>query len=293
MTKHPITRSMTPQNHHDVRIAVVVLNWRAPAMTLRAIERAFGQTREPDHIFVVENGSGDDSETVLRAGLAPYGDRCTLLSNYDNLGFGGGCNTALRCILDQDYDFCWLLNNDAVPSPTCLAELCDTATRTSLIGAVGSLLFDPAKPGADHYGSRLNPVTLISHSLGSLDDVESYRYGWLTAASLLVCVSALRHVGIFDERYFMYWEDADLSMRLRAAGYSLVAEPKARVAHVAGTSSQDMITRRYQWHLASQRLWLRKHHPLGVIMAPVISAKYLLKALIDRDLSRFRALLSS
>ena len=63
--------------------------------------------------------------------------------------------------------------------------------------------------------------------------------------------------------------------------------------HTAGTSSHSMAIRRYEWHLASQRLWLRKHHPLGRSMGPVVHAKYLLKALTDGDLGRFRALLTS
>ena len=276
-----------------MRVAVILLNWRAADMTLTAVARVFEQTRQPDHVFVVENGSGDNSETLLRVGLAAYGDRVTLFVNRDNLGFGGGCNTALRTVLDADYAFCWLLNNDAEPAPSCLAHLVAAAARFPSTGAVGSLLDNPIQPGHAHFGSYVHPLTLVSYLLHRPDDIDAHRYAWLTAASLLVSVSALRRVGIFDERYFMYWEDADLSMRLRKAGYRLVAEPQALVTHTAGTSSQSITIRRYQWHLASQRLWLRKHHPLGRAMGPVLHAKYLLKALIDRDLGRFRALLTS
>lgn len=277
----------------DTRVAVILLNWRAAAMTLAAVARVFKQTRLPDQVFVVENGSNDDSEAVLRAGLVAYGDRVTLLVNRDNLGFGGGCNTALRSVLDADYAFCWLLNNDAQPAPSCLAHLVAAAERGPSIGAVGSLMVDPARPGHEHFGSRVHPLTLVSHLLHRPCDIDAHRYAWLTAASLLVSVAALRCVGLFDERYFMYWEDADLSMRLRDAGYRLVAEPEARVMHAAGTSSNDMAIRRYQWHLASQRLWLHKHHPLGRAMKPMVRAKYLLKALVDIDLERFRALLAN
>lgn len=276
----------------EYRVAAVILNWRAAEMTLRAVSGVFAQTRRPEHVFVVENGSGDDSEAALRAGLAIYGDRVSMLVNRANLGFGGGCNTALRSILGRDFDACWLLNNDARPMPDCLAHLVAAAGENPSTGAVGSMLFDPAAAAEVHYGSRLDPVALVSHYLVRPGEIDEHRFAWLTAASLLISVPALQDVGLFDERYFMYWEDADLSMRMRRAGYRLVVAPDALVAHVAGTSSHDMAVRRYQWHLASQRLWLRKHHPLGRAMGPVVHAKYLLKALIDRDFPRYRALLN-
>lgn len=279
-----------PADRPVSRTAAIILNWCAAPMTLHAVARLFAQTCQPDHVFVVDNGSGDNSESVLRAGLTAYGDRVTLLINHDNLGFGGGCNTALKVVVEHDFTYCWLLNNDADPAFDCLSRLVATAAGVPCVGAVGSLLIDPAHPDAAHFGSHMHPATLVSHSLSRVDDIDRHRFGWLTAASLLVSVAALRRIGLFDERYFMYWEDADLSMRLRAAGYALAAAPDAHVVHAAGTSSHNMAVRRYQWHLASQRLWLRKHHPFGRLMAPVVHAKYLLKALMDGDVARFRAL---
>lgn len=275
------------------RVAAIIVNWRAPVMTLAAVRRAFDQTLAPAHVFVVENGSGDGSEAVLRAGLAAYGHRATLIVNDDNLGFGGGCNAALRPAVAADYAYCWLLNNDAEPEPGCLAALVATAEHTSNVGAVGSRLFDHTAPEDAHYGSWMNPVTLTSYPLHAPGDIARHRYAWLTAASLLLSTAALQAIGLFDEAYFMYWEDADLNARLRAAGYTLTGAADAGVAHVAGTSSAAMATRRYVWHLQSQRRWLRKHHAWRVGMGAWVRARYLLKAATDRDGARFQALIGA
>lgn len=272
------------------RVAAIIVNWRAPAMTLAAVRRVFDQTLAPAHVFVVENGSGDGSEAALRAGLAAYGDRATLVVNDQNLGFGGGCNAALRHAVAADYTYCWLLNNDAEPVPGCLAALVATAEDTPNVGAVGSRLFDPTAPDDAHYGSWMSPVTLTSYPLHAPDEIARHRYAWLTAASVLLSTAALRTVGLFDEDYFMYWEDADLNARLRASGYALAGAAGAGVAHVAGTSSAAMATRRYVWHLQSQRRWLRKHHAWRIGMSAWLRARYLLKAMIDRDLGRLSAL---
>lgn len=288
-TSHELSDIMI--NDRSANVAVVILNWRAADMTLRALRGVFEQSLQPRHVFVVENGSGDDSAAILQHGLTEYGEHASLLINDSNLGFGGGCNTALRKVLAGNYAYCWLLNNDAEPEPACLANLIATADSTVSVGAVGSLIVDPNKPEADHYGSWLDPIKLVSHALHAPTQLAHHRFAWMTAASLLVSVTALRQIGLFDERYFMYWEDADLNMRLRGAGFAVVSTPKARVKHVAGTSSHNMATQRYLWHFASQRLWLRQHHPLGRMMLPALRMKYLLKAVLDRDLERLKALL--
>lgn len=275
------------------RTAAVVLNWRAPVMSLEAVRRAFDQTLPPDHIYVVDNASGDESPDVLRRGLLPYGDSVTLLVNDRNLGFGGGCNTALRAILAEKFDYAWLLNNDASPEPSCLATLVDVANATADIGAVGSLMIDPGAPDTNHFGSWLHPLLLTTHHLRTEEDLIRHPFAWLTAASMLIAMPALRAVGLFDERYFMYWEDADLSMRLRKAGYSLRIAPGARVVHVAGTSSRNIASQRYLWHLESQQRFIGSHHRFARAISLWLRMKYLIVAAKDRDFKRMAAILQS
>lgn len=274
------------------RVAVLLLNWRAPRMTLDAVGRVFEQTVAPAHVFVVENGSGDNSADFLADGLRPFGDRVTLLINDRNLGFGGGCNTALRHVLAREFAWVWLLNNDAEPEPVCLAELLAAAAAPEgPAGLVGTLMVDPAAPSNAHYGSWMNPLTLIARDIRKPEDFDRHIFSWMTAASLLVSTDALGAAGLFDERFFMYWEDADLNMRIRKAGFSIVAAPAARAVHRAGTSSMGMEVRRYLWHLASQQLFLRKHHPAPHAAMAWLRVKYLLKAGLDRDTQRAKALL--
>jgi len=101
----------------------------------------------------------------------------------------------------------------------------------------------------------------------------------------------LDNVGLFDEQFFMYWEDADLALRLRKGGYALMVSELARVSHVAGTSSQAIPVQRYLWHYESQMHWIAKHHPLPLLAKLLVSAKYVVKAGIDRDFMRMKALL--
>lgn len=272
-------------------VAVILVNWRTPDMTLRAVESVFLQSRPPEHVFVVDNGSGDGSVEVLREALGLMLERTTLVVNSDNRGFGGGCNPAITAALAAGYRYVWLLNSDAVPESTCLAALVRTAQAADQpLGAVGSLLVDTTGLHKPHYGSWMRPGALTCGNVEQPDDLN-HGFAWCTAASLLLDCTAISVVGGFDEGFFMYWEDADLNMRLRNAGFALLCAPDARVTHDAGTSSADIPVQRYLWHFDSQRRFLTKHHKLPAIARTLLRCKFLLKALYDRDTSRFRAIL--
>jgi GT2 family glycosyltransferase len=269
-----------------------LINWRAPEMTLRAVEAVFDQTHPPDHVFVVENGSGDGSADFLRAALDRWPNRASLLVNERNLGFGGGCNPAIEAARAGGFSHIWLLNNDATPAPNCLEALLDAALQArGRLGAVGSLLVDPSGGQAPHFGSWMRPAALTCGSVEAPHDLKR-PYAWCTAASLLLDVQAIAEVGAFDEGFFMYWEDADLNLRLRNAGYEIVCAPGARVLHEAGSSSASIPVQRYIWHFTSQRRFLRKHHRHTRSALLWLRWKFLLKALLDRDLPRFRALVA-
>lgn len=273
------------------RIAAIILNWRAPAMTLNAVRFALEQTLPPTRVYVVDNGSGDDSIEVLEPALAQFGERVVFLKNSNNVGFGGGCNLAIVEALKDDFDYVWLLNNDAVPAPDCLARLAAAAlVGPKPAGIVGSLLVDPMGGALPHFGSWMNPTSLVCGALAPGMAVEAHRYSWMTAASMLVSAAALRTIGAFDAGFFMYWEDADLNMRIRQAGFGIVGAPDAVVQHHAGTSSANRPVQRYLWHLTSQDRFLKKHHTHPFAARFALRVKYLLKALIDGDLLRFRAL---
>jgi GT2 family glycosyltransferase len=283
--------SMPATNATHSRVAAILVNWRAPQMTLRAVSEVFKQTRPPDHVFVVENGSKDDSGAIIRAGLAPWEDKTTLIVNKLNRGFGSGCNPAIDASISRGFDYIWLLNNDALPDSECLNALLVAALDCpGPIGAVGSLLIDPTNKHAPHFGSWMRPALM---SCGSVTDLGDLRrpYAWCTAASLLLSTKAIAAVGGFDEEFFMYWEDADLNLRLRKAGYVICCAANARVQHEAGTSSASIPVQRYLWHFDSQRRFLRRHHRHPIAASVALRGKFLLKAVVDRDLERIMSLL--
>lgn len=274
-----------PNNHPFARVAAILVNWRAAEMTLGAVRALLKQARVPDSIIVVDNGSGDGSDVIIAKALRNE-PRAQVIGQTDNCGFGSGCNIGIAAARANGSTHVWLVNNDAEPDAECLSALLEEAAAPrNDVGAVGSLQVDPTGVTAPHFGSWMRPFTLTCRHVESQQDLEQ-EFAWCTAASLLLNLDALRNVGGFDEKFFMYWEDADLAMRLRRAGYQVRCAAHARVAHTAGTSSAKIPTQRYAWHLDSQSLFLRKHHPKPTMALLRLRAKFLLKAVIDRDWPR-------
>lgn len=271
-----------------VQVAAVLVNWRQPELTIRAVENLRRQTFVPT-IFVVENGSGDDSPEILKARLP---SEIRLLANHENVGFGKGCNTAIREILNDKFDYIWLINNDAVPDENCLASLVSVAQASRDMAVVGGRIIDNDGEVADHAGTVMGAFSLNCKSTLSEKELHSMKFSWITGACMLLPVEAVRKSGCFDEGYFMYWEDADLCMRLRASGCNLKVADTAVVYHTAGTSSDNFKSKRFDWHLTSLIRFVKKHHRFSSMAITVIYARHIVKSVLSRDWERLRNTIS-
>ncbi len=213
-----------------VHTVAVVLNWNGAHDTVACVHSLQAQTQQALCIVVIDNGSTDGSESFLRSHLAGV----EIIQSGRNLGFGGGCNIGLRQAMQQGAQYVWLINNDATASPETLQSMVAMAESEQGLGAVGAVIHDAA--GAQQVQCWGGGV--VNTWLGrSRPNLQPGPLDYLTGACLLLRVEALKQVGLFDEqRYFMYWEDVDLSFRLRRAGWGLGVAAQTCVWHEASSS---------------------------------------------------------
>ena len=232
-------------------VAVIVVNFNA-GDHLRACLGSLeaGLAGVTWRAIVVDNASTDGSA----ASLAPD-PRVTLVQNRENRGFGAAVNEAARM---TDASRLWLLNPDCRVEPGAFAALAAVLHRhpecaiaapqlleadgrvqssargepdawTGLFGRHGLMTrFFPESAAARR---NLRARELVASG------VESAVVDWVMGASMLIRRDAFELAGGFDERYFLYWEDADLCRRLRDRGYSTRYVPGAKVVHVGGASA--------------------------------------------------------
>lgn len=263
----------------EPRVLAVVLNWRQPAMTLECV-RALSAMTAPAalDILVIDNGSGDGSAETLGRELPPAVE---LLALPENLGFGRGNNVGLRRALDDGYDFALLINNDAFAAPDMLARLLAAAEPS--IALLSPKITYEARPDTLWFaGARRKHRTLdiADTGRGAADGPEwsvDRDVDYLLGTCLLVNLAAIRPVGLFDERYFMYFEDLDWSIRLQQAGYRLRLVAGARLTHRVAASSGGLESPFRRYHLARSgvifwRTYANLGNPAAILLFRVASA---------------------
>ncbi|HEV7846933.1 MAG TPA: glycosyltransferase family 2 protein [Thermoleophilaceae bacterium] len=211
-----------------MKLAVVVVTYESGAHIAETLRAVSDQLGEGDELVVVDNASTDDTAAIARA-AAPT---ATVLEQQRNLGFAGGCNEGVAA---SSAPLVLLLNPDALPEPGCIDALRGAAGEHPDWGAWQALVTMDG-------GTAINTSGGVTHFLGMGwagqcgEPVESApaapaEVSFASGAALCVRRDAWEAVGGFDERYFMYGEDLDLSLRLWLSGYGVGIVPAARVQH--------------------------------------------------------------
>jgi GT2 family glycosyltransferase len=223
---------------------LVLVHWNRADACLRTVEQ-FRDQGMAVSVLVVDNGSRRDELERLRAGLGPLDD-VQLVEAGANLGFGPGANVGLRAWLaDGRTEWCLLAPHDAEPAPGCLSSLAAALAGEPMAGLACADVGDGQTPMIDPYFGGL---TRSASSSNPGWEPADYPHGTLMALRR-ACV---REIGLFDEAYFSYCEEADLGLRARRAGWAvgLVRGARVRNTHL-GTSvpAVDYLQERNTLHL--------------------------------------------
>jgi hypothetical protein len=265
-------------------VSIVVLNWRRAETTLRCLEAIDQLAYASRSVVVVDNGSGDGSEELLRGAR---GDDAVIQTGA-NLGYAGGNNIGIRHSLDAGAEYVWILNNDTLVEPETLTELMRAAEREARAGAIATRLVE--------LDSGLTTSDAFRHDGRTTVTVlcEGCSAGWHPAdivggPSLLLRADVLREVGLFDEDYFHYYEEADLMERIRRGGWDLGLACCAVTRHSGGSSLSYASAQSQYYALRNTLLYRRKlhgEHPLRFLLRHpriVRNALGLRRALERRD----------
>lgn len=222
-------------------VTVGVINFNRSALTLQTLARVLGQEGASDcKIVVVDNGSSDLDSAQLALGVD---QSVQLLRLPTNRGYAAACNAVAQIAVDCGSQFVWFLNNDVDMGPSVLSTLRATLDADPSAVAVAPVTVD-APDGRTVLGAG-SSITLWRGRIVHLyagRTVESlprgpYEVDAIEGAGPLIRTSALRDFGPWDEGFFMYWEDAEWSVRVRRSGGRLLVAPDALLQHHVSASS--------------------------------------------------------
>lgn len=236
-------------------VLTVLLNYKTPEMTLKAAEAAVAAMAGiAGEITIVDNDSQDGSFEALEAGVAAKGwDRVRVMQSGRNGGFGAGNNFGIHAGLSDGSkpDYAYILNSDAFPAEDAIQRLLDYLETHQAVDFAGSYIHGPEGDAhqtcfrfpsiASEFESaaRTGPISrLLKKSIVALPVPEaSGRVDWLAGASVMMRQSTLDRIGLFDETFFLYFEETDLCLRLARAGGQVHFVRDSAVAHIGSVST--------------------------------------------------------
>jgi len=206
-----------------------------------------------------------------------------------NLGFAKGYNAGIQAALERGAEYIWLLNNDTTVDAKALSAMIEKAQSDPGLGAVGSAIYCMAEPKCLQAWGGGYVSFWLGRSRHFLKPVPDQKIEFLTGASLLLRRPVLEALGLMDETFFLYWEDADYCFRLRKAGWHLGVAGDSKVWHkenaTIGKKSEKL-----DFHFNKSAVYFyRKYARMPLVPTSVSITARLAKRLMTGDWKRLRA----
>ncbi len=239
------------------RVAVLVLNHRGLELTRECLRSLAAVTYPAMHTFVLDNGSPVDESIPLRA---EFGATVDVRRGETALGFCGGNNVLMRAALDAGYDYLLLLNNDTTVEPDFLEPLVRLMEEDRGIGAVGPRImnsFDRAK--LDSVGGELVLWRATHRHFPRAYPLPRTDLTFLTGCAFMLRREVAEQVGMLDPDYYAYWEEGDLCLRMRRAGWRIACEPRAVIYHKQSQTNRHLSNVYFYYQIRNGFLCMRKN----------------------------------
>lgn len=215
-------------------------------------------------MLLIDNASRDGTpDQVDRR----YGAEVLVVHSGWNRGYAGGNNMGLSIARDAGADVAFLINPDATVEPSCLEDMATCLLTVPNVGIVSPAILYAGSESVWYAGSHVDPATCRTFHVGEGEapdslPVRAYETGRCSGCVLGVAIHTFEDVGPLDERYFLYYEEAEWSLRIRKFGFRIIVEPHARASHdvghgIGGASST------YLYYMTRNRLLLADEYGSG------------------------------
>jgi|GEM_PF-323836 len=229
----------TQQELRRPRLFIIVLNWNGKEDLTECLNSLKTSTYASE-VIVVDNGSTDDSVEAV-AQLFPD---AAIIETGRNLGFGAN-NVGIARAMQSGADYVLLLNNDTSVDPECFGRLIQVAERNPEAGILSPRICYYSEPDLIWYdGGVLKKVNgfwkhghINENCSVSAVSSETRTVDYICGCAMLIRRNVIEDIGGLNDRFFMYWEDGEFSLRAKNAGFGLLHVPSAIVLHKVSRSS--------------------------------------------------------
>lgn len=240
------------------KVFAIVLNYNGKETLIDCINSLHGSSYPNLEIVIVDNASTDGS---LEAVKKKY-SKVHYIVNSKNIGFSAGNNIGIRFALERFADYILLLNNDARIAKKSIADMVVAAEKNPRSGIISPLILSHDRSTVWFSGGKINWLRMRATHTHNRNIKVPTRIDYATGCSIFISKNVFKQIGLFDEKYFLYYEDVDFSYRAKEKGFKIVLIPKARVFHHEHSTLKN--SRKTYWLVLSALLFFSTHSPVWI-----------------------------
>lgn len=215
-----------------MKISVVTVNFNNAEATIKMLKSLADQLNAHFNVFVVDNGSDDSDFAVLKDYAESHQNSLQLLRSEENLGFSGGCNLGVKKALEIGSEWVILLNNDTLADKGFITHL------SSILEPKEGVVGVPLDEGGDT--AYCGKIEWLKPALKHVYSVKSGEDFYAIGGAVAIRREVFEKIGFLDEKYFLYFEDADFSIKARNAGFELKFLQEPAIRHQVSSSTKKL-----------------------------------------------------
>jgi len=283
------------------KIFIVVLQYNTSEDTIRCLESLKELSWQDFRVIVVDNASEIQHLNSIRLfvenqsrakqghAASPHGFvgdkgeggvKFYFLVNRQNLGYAGGNNIGIRYALEEGADYILILNPDTTVKSDLLTKLVETTKKNPEAGIVGAMVDEGDRVINCGKIKWLKPE--LKHSVLQTTNYKLQTNQYIPGVAMLIHRDVFKEIGLFDERYFLYFEDVDFCIRAQKAGFKLVVAPKALIHHHPSSSTSKLgAASLLYYHYRNAHLFNSKNAPFWAkVLLPFWSIWIIIKQVV-------------
>lgn len=247
--------------NNKYKIVAITISWNSIKYIDKCIVSLL-KSNYPIEIIVVDNNSSDGTELYLKNKYPTV----TVIQSGANLGVTGANNLAIKKAIEEHADYIFLLNPDAYIDPNCINKLLEVMKKDLKIGMACPMIYNANKSNRIWFaGSIFDWHKGIAPHIG-YNEIDKGQYFSNTlmdrvcSCAVLISIESLLKIGLFDDNYFLYFDETDLSIRYIDKGYKLLFVSNAKCWHAVSASSEGDDGKVYLYYMTRNNLvFMNKH----------------------------------
>lgn len=243
------------------KVFVVIVNYNGGRLLNRALKSVYALRTDHVEVVIVDNASRDGSLEMCRKSFS----RAHTICNTENVGFSSAANIGIRFSLEHNATHILLLNPDAYIAADILTHLLAAMRDDEHIGIASPVIFKGKTKKIWFSGGRVSFMRFRATHNDGMYQVGMkcpYNTQYITGCALFAKKEVFKDVGLFDERYFLYYEDADLSLRAHHKGFLCTIVPQAHAWH--DEVSEDENQKKIYWLVLNGLRFFQVHTPFFI-----------------------------